>query len=197
MGADIQCYAEKRSLSVGGWELIKNFNSFPFGDNDAVYRSRDYDIFSVLANVRNQNNIIPISKPRGLPADISDEAMKKFCICIEEENLKDLGYEYSWVTSEKIDQWLETGYSRHVVIENRNYITDPDLHSYSWLTFKEIYDYPYWNELLERPWVDSPQYSKSEFAAINRDLLDLLDQICSLYPENDLEDFRLVFAFDS
>ncbi len=40
------------------------------------YDSRNYNVFAVLANVRNDGFIKPIAEPRGLPDDMSDEVAR-------------------------------------------------------------------------------------------------------------------------
>lgn len=45
------------------------------------YEGRDYDLFAVLADVRNSNHVEPIEPPRGIPADADydvEEAHKKW-----------------------------------------------------------------------------------------------------------------------
>jgi hypothetical protein len=44
--------------------------------HDGAYGNRNYVVFAVLAGVRNRQNIKPISEPRGLPDDLSEEARR-------------------------------------------------------------------------------------------------------------------------
>lgn len=73
MGCDIHCYAEKRN-KYGKWEIV--------GDNYQPYNNRNYNLFSILANVRNGTafsgcktgeGFIPISNPKGVPSDASED----------------------------------------------------------------------------------------------------------------------------
>ncbi|ULO05624.1 hypothetical protein H1230_21455 [Paenibacillus sp. 19GGS1-52] len=41
--------------------------------NDMVFKDRNYDLFAILANIRNPENMPYISEPRGLPEDVSEE----------------------------------------------------------------------------------------------------------------------------
>ena len=43
-----------------------------------VWKERCYDLFAILADVRNYNNIESISPPRGLPLDVSKEVLKDY-----------------------------------------------------------------------------------------------------------------------
>lgn len=40
------------------------------------YHDRNYEVFAILAGVRNYNNVTPISEPRGLPDDVSPEVAR-------------------------------------------------------------------------------------------------------------------------
>lgn len=48
-------------------ESEKDFDLLP------IYIDRNYELFSILANVRNNGEIIPISEPRGFPKNASNE----------------------------------------------------------------------------------------------------------------------------
>lgn len=85
MGCDIHLYTEKETVINGKkkWVNIDNWKLNPYyeeGNNDgetkyrifSAYRNRDYTLFAILADVRNGNNNIPISQPKGLPEDVSD-----------------------------------------------------------------------------------------------------------------------------
>jgi len=52
-----------------------------------IYDKRDYDLFAMLANVRNYNNLVPIMEPRGKPSDLS------------------------WITSKRIEDYGSDGHS--------------------------------------------------------------------------------------
>lgn len=101
MGCDIHMFAEKKVN--GKWEkLSKKFkNSYYNPDEpnrkdddgyewnpeftDEPYDGRNYDLFAILADVRNGygfagvntgEGFIPISQPKGLPEDVTDEVKK-------------------------------------------------------------------------------------------------------------------------
>lgn len=78
MGADIHMYVERREGDR--WVALKGRN--PYYDllkeqDEVVYQNwiwqgRDYDLFAVLADVRNEFDFVPVSLPKGLPVDVSD-----------------------------------------------------------------------------------------------------------------------------
>lgn len=78
MGCDIHCYMEIKNVN-GDWQCDgiyrKSFDSESEKDFDLVpvYNNRNYELFSILANVRNDGKIVPISKPRGFPKNASNE----------------------------------------------------------------------------------------------------------------------------
>ncbi len=82
MGCDIHLWAETFDENTG-WKPVTpdRFDQAVRGDNDSgVFEqwdggwqtSRNYWLFSVLAGVRNDGEVEPISEPRGLPDDVSD-----------------------------------------------------------------------------------------------------------------------------
>ncbi len=65
------------------------------GHCTAPYDDRDYTVFSVLANVRNDGNVKPIAEPRGLPDDMVPE---RECDDEEEGSPDDHGdHSFSWL----------------------------------------------------------------------------------------------------
>ena len=91
MGADIHIYVEKR-LPSGNWACVRNLNESIDSDGLAVMyrdrsasnrgfvaywelRSRNYELFSALANVRGDGNG---PEPRDLPQDVSEYVEAEF-----------------------------------------------------------------------------------------------------------------------
>jgi len=125
MGCDIHFYVEawddnaKRwvsqdtvSKAEGEFQLYEQFGDYCFRGRGDIpthwYMQRNYLLFSVLANVRNdEGNPIPfITDQRGMPDDLSPEMQELY---------------------------------------------DPDctdLHSHTWMTLKEVLDWPHWNKPL-------------------------------------------------
>ena len=83
MGCDIHVCVEVKTK--GKWILI----------NSPMIR-RNYDLFAKMANVRNDYGIVPISKPKGLPENISDGT--KLYLNIWDGD----GHSYSWFTPKEM-----------------------------------------------------------------------------------------------
>jgi len=71
MGCDIEMYAEVNKNDK--WELVKD-GQFEY----CVYDGRNYDLFALLADVRNKNNIKPIVECRYLPDDCCEYVRDAF-----------------------------------------------------------------------------------------------------------------------
>jgi hypothetical protein len=83
MGCDIHLYVEKRT--DGKWVAQGNFERDEDGyaqGGDRYYDGRNYDLFAILANVRNGRGFAgvktgdgfnPIAEPKGIPDDASAE----------------------------------------------------------------------------------------------------------------------------
>lgn len=91
MGCDIHLYVETRHPITGQWRAHGKFiNEYP-DDEDSVpdtpykesfYTGRNYDLFAILADVRNGrgfagiktgDGFVPIAMPRGMPDDVSPQ----------------------------------------------------------------------------------------------------------------------------
>lgn len=77
MGCDIHMFAEVRNKETKKWEFTgpifkhRNYQGVETISREP-YSGRNYSLFAVLANVRNDDGIIPISDPKGLPDQMSD-----------------------------------------------------------------------------------------------------------------------------
>jgi hypothetical protein len=82
MGCDIHMYVEK--FHEGKWRAVKGPNPFRregIGVEKSMlshwlYHGRNYHLFSLLADVRNGGDIVPIDYPRGLPDEPSELVQK-------------------------------------------------------------------------------------------------------------------------
>ena len=84
MGCDIHCYAERKNKD-GKWKIIGNVEKEEDGwisIDYEPYHDRNYNLFAILANVRNETAFAgcktgegfnPISNPKGVPSDASEE----------------------------------------------------------------------------------------------------------------------------
>ena len=97
MDCDIHMNIEVKTEN--GWELYSKPNI-----------DRNYSLFAKLANVRNcDNKIVPISKPRGLPEDISFLVKKSY------EMWGDDAHSASYIMCDEIpilEKWLEEYYQQ-------------------------------------------------------------------------------------
>ncbi len=126
MGTDIHLYVEKRNpyyAEEGGPEWVLMMHE------DATYDSRSYNVFAVLANVRNGFGVAgcrtgagfrPISPPRGLPKDMSPE-MYRAAENVEhtpswltlkeilDYDWKQVSTHYGWVGPTEFIRWQREG----------------------------------------------------------------------------------------
>lgn len=106
MGMDIHIHIEYQSKLNGEWRCGDYFkiNYEPYGDEPKfepveICGERNYHRFAVLADMRNDLNVIPISEARGLPSDVS-------------EDVKAMADRYShfatsWLTFEEIGKYID------------------------------------------------------------------------------------------
>lgn len=83
MGCDIHTFLERKRkvrgkeewVNVDYWKINPYFNQYgcePKYNMIEFYGDRDYELFSILANVSNSGNNEPICQPKGLPEDCSN-----------------------------------------------------------------------------------------------------------------------------
>lgn len=111
MGTDISMMVEKNIGNV--WVSMDKWTKYPYDDEDEdfyhieyedqFYKTRNYDLFSILANVRNGYGFAGhytgrgfkfIAEPRGFPDDCSEYVRKVY----ERQD----GHSYSWFTLREI-----------------------------------------------------------------------------------------------
>lgn len=89
MGCDIHmCMERNRTInSEKSWRNVDYFQHNGYSDyyDDEpvlnlvpVYDGRNYNLFALLAGVRNRSNVKPIDQPRGIPDDISNITKKEY-----------------------------------------------------------------------------------------------------------------------
>lgn len=116
MGCDIHFYVEKKVkgkwISADQWE--KDEDGKPFLDyKKSFYHDRNYNLFAILADVRNGcgfagirtgEGFEPISNPRGLPIDVSKEVKREF------EAYGTDGHSHSYFTVKELMEydWTQT-----------------------------------------------------------------------------------------
>lgn len=86
MGCDIHMYVEYKNNggSDAEWRCGDYFHMFDPLSTDSkptrieLYGERDYDLFAVLANVRNYEHIDYIEDPKGLPRDATEFVTREY-----------------------------------------------------------------------------------------------------------------------
>lgn len=92
MGCDIKTYMEYRKPTNSGpiWTDCNEYKPNPYyNPNDepsvpksykkyTIADSRNYNLFAVLANVRNYNGIKPLANPKGIPKDSCSEIIEGY-----------------------------------------------------------------------------------------------------------------------
>lgn len=126
MGCDIHLYVEKRHGSQ--WERAEQMivNDLGHLSGEPVmrfgrwYDGRNYDLFAILADVRNGHGfagvdtgdrLVPIASPRGIPADCSPSVKKSY------DEWDSDGHSHSWFTlRELLDyDWTQVAVKRGTV----------------------------------------------------------------------------------
>jgi hypothetical protein len=132
MGCDIHSYAEIKKDNK--WEKLGNvfpneyYRKEEEGDGnewnvpfvDHPYNSRCYNLFAILADVRNGrgfagiptgDGFTPISEPKGLPDDVTPEVRE------ESDEWDSDGHSHSWFTLKELQDynWMQTTKSYGVV----------------------------------------------------------------------------------
>jgi len=97
MGCDIHPYVESRV--DGEWQTADKWTPCSYADgalriafNDEVYSGRNYELFAILADVRNRFDLVPIGPLRGLPPDACPQ-VREAC-----EGWDGDGHSHSWFT---------------------------------------------------------------------------------------------------
>lgn len=129
MGCDIHLYIEYRKpFDSTGYR--NNWKSF----GGRINPGRNYIIFSLLAGIRNYNELPILVPPRGMPEDAGYYADNENRMYISEDSQENS------VTMERAQTWVDQGSSKFVYRDNDipRWVTHPDWHSHSWLTTKEF-----------------------------------------------------------
>lgn len=118
MGCDIHMRCEVLSRTNGTWEDADYYRKSRWADREfevvPVYDARNYDLFAILANVRNDpswdgRNLEYISEPRGIPEDCNEAIKEAF------ELDRDCCHSFSYYTLRELMEYDKT---HHGVWEN-------------------------------------------------------------------------------
>ena len=127
MGCDIHVYLEYKNRDQSGWN--KDWNTLAF---DGLFIQRDYTLFALMANVRNYDNITPVSEQKGIPSDINWATKNRYYLHIDSKHL-DLAKK--WVNSGQ-STILDAEGGREV--REGDFISSPDWHNASYMDIKEV-----------------------------------------------------------
>lgn len=124
MGCDIHLYAERRN-AAGQWESADKWGPDKYDESDGrqvvdydnrFYRGRNYDLFAILADVRNGRGFAgvstgdgfqPIDAARGLPPDCDQR------ISADAQRWGSDGHSHSWLTVAELLAFDWTQFSKH------------------------------------------------------------------------------------
>lgn len=100
MGCDIHFYVETwdgtRWQSADKWTKSYDRCAEDVNWQDSYYDDRSYDLFAILAGVRNRAGLKPIAPPRGLPANVDPR------IKAASDDWAGDGHSHSWLTVSEI-----------------------------------------------------------------------------------------------
>ncbi|MEZ5907892.1 MAG: hypothetical protein R3D31_03745 [Hyphomicrobiaceae bacterium] len=99
MGCDVHFYVER--LMDGRWETADTWVPRRSGGLEVetsrqFYSARDYDLFAILADVRNRHDFTPIAAPRGVPDDCCEEYRREVALW------ENSGHSHSWLTLDEM-----------------------------------------------------------------------------------------------
>lgn len=126
MGCDIHLYLENVETIYNGNLQSRSIGQFHSG--------RNYTMFSLMANVRNYDGNTLFS-PKGLPTPLGYEAKyDNELYVIKDEDYHD---QERYVSRTVAEGWVGKGISLWTD-PSMKWVTHPDWHSHSWLTFEEL-----------------------------------------------------------
>lgn len=168
MGCDIHGFVEVKIK--GKWHATKQIPTV-----------QSYDIFAILAGVRNHLNAVPISEPRGIPEDAS-EAVKQ-----DAQDWEGEGHNHSWLSSEDFEKydWNQQFHDDRISVIDKK-------------TGKELYKAVYTREQD----YTNPKHVIKHLVRTPKEILngsqewkDLIEEL--KLGDSQFEDARIVFWFDN
>lgn len=165
MGCDIHMYVEykRKGDERDYWQYY----------GQRINPGRNYYIFGLISKGVRSDNDLGL-EPKGIPENLSFYSYNDYWISINDKYAGDEGF----CSTEQAEKWAEYG---SIIDKERNLVSNPDWHSHSWLTTKEL------EEQLE--------IYKEESDWVNAEYFALLSSMKEL-EKHDLE-ARVVFWFDN
>lgn len=196
MGCDIHLFTErKRSINnEQKWVNIDNWKVNPYYEENnedgerkynvnSAYRHRNYALFSILADVRNNGANKPIAEPKGLPEDVSD------VVKAESEYWGVDGHSHSFFTMKELYDY----YKKNQIVKYSGFVDEVGI--------KEIEagEMPNWwckgstqTNLVWKEWQQENYVLKSFIEALEKHFESEYYR-----KDEDAEKFRIVFWFDN
>jgi len=172
MGCDIHIMLEYRSREPTQEGESHNWYTF---SRDSINPGRDYEMFGYLAGVRVDTT--PVVVPRGFPENPAWITKSRYGYFITDTGPRECG-ERHYCTKEKAEEWLKSGASKRI---DDSYISGPDWHHVSWLTWDEF------AVVLARYRLETEYIIGVEWKALTAAFKSL----------NETNDARIVFWFDN
>ena len=196
MGCDIHLFTERKK-SINGtkkWVNIDNWRLNPYFEENnedgecqydlhSVYPHRDYTLFSILADVRNDGGTKVISTPKGLPKDVSE--------VVKNENVKwgcD-GHSHSYLTMKELYRY----YKKNKMVKYGGLVDEVGVKQIEagkmpdWWCMSSTIDSLVWKE-----WKHENDTIKNFIERLEKHFEDYFYD-----KERDSEDYRIVFWFDN
>lgn len=196
MGCDIHLFTErKRSINnEQKWVNADNWKLNPYYEENnedgeskynlnSAYRHRNYALFSILADVRNDSENKPISEPKGLPGDISE------VVKAESDKWDGDGHSHSFFTMKELYDYYEQNNIvkfSGLVDENGAKEIEAGKMPNSWCKASTR------KELIWKEWQQENYVLKNFIEALERHFESEYYR-----KEEDSEKFRIVFWFDN
>lgn len=185
MGCDIHLRIEKRKrMNPYTNGRYKWHNVGFYGE----FRCRIYGMFARMAKVRDYygDKCKVQFEPRGLPDDMDYQSTESFYPYVTDNEVA-VNWGEHYCLKKMAEKWVKEGYSKWVD-ENHTRITDPDFHSYSWLTTQEL-----------RQCFDDCFKQEDGTYKPNSDYVEWLGlvSLCEGIESDGIHECRVVFAFDN
>lgn len=178
MGADIHLYVEYINKERKASDIAKGKKPYWYCFGSKFNLGRDYTMFGLLAGVRSdKEGVFP---RKGIPDDVGYYAETDNQLYITETGS---GNENVSITN--AESWVKQRLSRYVKnSEGKDtWVTHPDWHSHSWLTYDEF-------ALVLKKYRSKEGYSAIEYRAV-------LAAMKTLQSTDKKNEVRIVFWFDN
>ena len=182
MGCDIHLRIEaRRKVKLHPTDAQKWYNIGIYGE----FRCRVYGMFARMANVRAYDDTYKVQfEPRGLPDDMTDWATCESFYLQITDNKEAVEWGEHYCLKKDAEKWVKRGCSKWVDEDHRR-VTDPDLHSHSWLTTQELRQC--FNDCFKLGGAYHGDYS----------IWFGLVSLCEGIESDGIHECRVVFAFDN